>query len=286
VDYEGGSLLCGAHPQLLPDAEAKNVLLEVLLEFDEPPGDGLRHALIREGDDLVAEAWRYGVREALRRPVPTHLSPEGEPLVEVIDTYSFAPTSRPRLVARLRRSKRFQFDLKAGAKRYYTVRPSGSRGVPPSPRHDKRARMILDQQSLEVRTRTTSLADAMVDLLAETLGGRLSFVSRSATDMLDFHASRLGTPLFVRNAVKTRGAVEIRRAFKARQYQAWLDARLPALDGLAPRKSAARPELRARLDRLLREMQAAEDRLPAEERHDLAPLREALGLRPDPGPRP
>jgi hypothetical protein len=146
--------------------------------------------------------------------------------------------------------------------------------------------MILDEQSLEVHTRTTSLADAMVDLLAETLGGRLSFVSRSATDMLDFHASRLGTPLFVRNAVKTRGAVEIRRAFKARQYQAWLDARLPALDGLAPRKAAARPELRARLDRLLREMQAAEDRLPAEERHDLAPLREALGLRPDPGPRP
>jgi len=68
------------------------------------------------------------------------------------------------------------------------------------------------------------------------------------------------------------------RAFKARHYATWPDERLPALDGLTPRQAAAKPKYRARLERLLEEMERGESQVEPGRRFDFGAIRRTLGM--------
>ena len=74
--------------------------------------------------------------------------------------------------------------------------------------------------------------------------------------------------------------VALLREFKARHYESWPDGPLPALDELTPREAMQRPEMRSRLDLILRDIEHHEARLPEWERYDIAKIRAALGLTP------
>jgi tetratricopeptide (TPR) repeat protein len=69
-------------------------------------------------------------------------------------------------------------------------------------------------------------------------------------------------------------------AFQQQHLMRWLDQAIPALDGRTPRQAAANPTMRARLERVLREMENAEDRKrnAGEDWYDLVWLRAELGM--------
>ena len=73
-------------------------------------------------------------------------------------------------------------------------------------------------------------------------------------------------------------AEAVLRDFRERHIRQWLDDSIPALDGLTPREAARKPRAREKLEILLREMEQSEARLPAQQRLDLAWLREALDM--------
>jgi len=65
---------------------------------------------------------------------------------------------------------------------------------------------------------------------------------------------------------------------KARHYATWPDERLPALDGLTPKQAAAKPKYRARLERLLEEMERGESQVEPGQRFDFSAIRRKLGM--------
>lgn len=78
----------------------------------------------------------------------------------------------------------------------------------------------------------------------------------------------------------SRHATLLAQAQLARQYQDWVDAKLPALNGMSPREAVRAPEGRQRVLDILKDIENAEERSGKEGRLylDVAVLRKELGL--------
>lgn len=140
--------------------------------------------------------------------------------------------------------------------------------------------------TLEIATNSPARADEARALLAPALRGLANFrershppgnpMARTTPGPRDVDASAgPATKPPLREQPEVQAAV---RAFKARQYESWIDEEIPALGGLTPRAAAQNAKDRRRLDRLLRDMESMERRLPAAEQYDFNVLRRRLGL--------
>lgn len=119
-------------------------------------------------------------------------------------------------------------------------------------------------------------------LLREILGRR--FIHHLGDEFKDIaeEAFQERTPAQPRRRVLSHEERAIAQQMIAEQRKAWLDTSIPALDGQSPRQAASDPQMRERLEEVLKIIEYNEERKrrDGEPYMDVADLRRELGLPP------
>jgi hypothetical protein len=134
----------------------------------------------------------------------------------------------------------------------------------------------LEARTLRVETNSTARADALRARVEEACAGLVVHREREEIDPLTALMEADEEPAIAMDPPPE--ALAHLRRWKAEHYAAWVDEPLPALDGHSPREALPSPQLRARLDLLVKDIENRESRLPPDERYDVGELRARLGL--------
>ncbi len=283
VEWQGASLLCGAHPRPLPPRAAANVERQmrgrIRLKGKVPP-ERLRHAeayAIDKWEDSVAEV------DVLRSLPPELRNTDGDLLVMTIDHFHVEPGKRDRVWQQLASMPNVEAEgLSVNATTIvFTRHHKGSRS---KEQMVVIARATLGGRVLTVETNSVERAAELRRQIETTCKGMVRHRSHEQID------PRLRPPKAVSEgnrrpgrfapAASTPEAVDAIRQFKEQHYAGWVDEPLPALAGKTARQSIRTKSGRQRVDLLLREMENQEQGVPEAERFDFSKLRSALGLLP------
>jgi hypothetical protein len=285
VDFGDASYFCGMHPYpLAPTAVAavlpyarKQLAQKRRLAKSKP----VPLAWLREegaADELI-EMWQDAVQAMQRRPVPKLQNTDGEDLLLTTDHYELAKGARDE-VERLLRALPWAEDASEGAPEVIVkfLRPG-------NPMHATWESTVvgtarLGRQALKIETNSLKRADLIRGRVEAACGDRIRWKAREHADpeaMMGHAPERVRTPP-ARGAPMPPEVLAAMREMKAKHYAAWLDTKLPALEGRTPRQAMKTARLRAELDVLLKEIERAEMLQPADARFDVASLRRELGL--------
>jgi len=279
VDFAGVSTFCGMHPRTLPpmaaDVAVQNARLELEVEAGPVPVEKLRST----DDTLVLiDHWHACVEEADKpKPFPQLHNTDGDPFLLTKDYFDFEPEHRALVLKKLQGLE--------GAQEL--VEEDGQAEVPfTKPGNEKIkswdstliGRAFVGQSRLTLETNSVPRADALRKGIEEGLADLVRHRLREHSDVEPLLKNL--PPAKRQPEEPPPGAQAILRDFKEKHMAQWLDEHIPALDGLTPREAAGKPEARAKLDLLMRDIEHMEARLPEGERYDMNRLRETLGLSP------
>ena len=147
------------------------------------------------------------------------------------------------------------------------------------------ATLALKGDVLEVNVNSLAREARVRPRIETALGALVAAVRREETDIVEALRQREPTPEDESDSNGAGGlspevAAQITREARRRHYEKWPDVALPALDGMTPRQAAATPTMRSRLIRLLKTIEAHEQRAdPAGTPNDLSFLWRQLGIR-------
>jgi hypothetical protein len=280
VDFAGVSTFCGMHPRALPPIEAEAAIHGTRRELEVPSGsipfEKLRST---DGTLVLIDYWRAAVAQMDEpKPLPELQNTDGDPLLLTKDHFDFGPKDRGRVLKKLQALE--------GAQQ--VEHDDGEAEVPFNrPGNEKMkswestliGRAVVGQSRLTLETNSTRRADTLKERVEAGLGDLVRHRLREHSDVEALLKSR--PPAEGRAEVPQSPEVQaLVRDIKEKHMDQWLDEHIPALDGLTPREAAAKPETRAKLDLLMRDIEHKEARLPEGERYDVSRLRQALGLSP------
>ncbi|MBI5837481.1 MAG: SEC-C domain-containing protein [Candidatus Eisenbacteria bacterium] len=284
VDYPGFSVFSGVYPRPLPPREADEVVQHVRMLLGRSvkpvPLESLWKA---EMMPVLADLWRDALEEIdSGSRLPKQLAnTDGDPLLLTTDTYSFDPTAREPVIARI--SALEGADLGRTEEGCTSIQFL-KQGNPMHASWDNTvigvARVAADRLTLETNSlkRADDLRARVTGVCPELGASPL----RKHQDPMAMLKDRSLGPQEAGSEKRARETPpelqEVLREFKRREYQDWLDSEIPALGGLTPRAAAKRVRSRSKLDLLLREIEHGEARLPEAERFSVAELRRELGL--------
>ena len=277
VDCEGVSLLCGAHPRLLPPLEAAEVVRRArgrLRRKRAVPIERLREVPFSR---YLIKRWEEAVEELdLRAAIPPQLhNTDGDPLLLTTDHFWFEPGTRAEIEACLAEMEGVEReDTQEDWSTYVFLAPG-------NPLHANwentligRARLADD--GLRFETNSIQRADALRARLEAACGGSIRHRAREHSDPAS-PAVAAGMPVPPRE-VPPPEVEQLLLDFKRRHYAEWLDEAIPALDGQSPREAARTAKGRDALDVLLKDMENRERRAKGAKAFDFATLRRELGL--------
>jgi hypothetical protein len=284
VDWEGLSLLIGAHSRTLPPVEAAEAARFVRKGLRTrrkviPPAD-----LRGDGAYAVLAAWEDLVAFLEQRPLPQLRNSEGHVLQFTEDRFTLSPGARAEVEKRVAGLSGVEGDAPGadapdGATGFVFLQDDGR--VDPG-RPTVVAHAYVTDEDAVITTNSETRADAARRQVEQACGGLLTHKDRSRKDAQDLLASAQGRkprkdapdPDF-----PPEEADRLVREFKERHYADWIDHPLPALDGKTPREAAATAAGREKVKTLLREMEMHESGQPPGVRYDFGRLWKALGLR-------
>ena len=155
--------------------------------------------------------------------------------------------------------------------------------------HDSSGAQVLGSLKLEngiLQLSTNSVArmergsEMLRAALGELVGAGLSDIT-SVEDALKKHRAAPAQQAHPESAIPPEVAAEIGRQFHDRHYRAWIDMRLPALDGLSPRQAVRTKHGRDEVVALLKQvenMEARSSRKSGQPPYDFGWLWQELGL--------
>jgi hypothetical protein len=143
--------------------------------------------------------------------------------------------------------------------------------------------VLLWKNRMELRCLSRERLRAGKALLGDVLGGLIRAHKRDRIEPLDLTAppSADASPAVEPPALSRAERAALEREMSERHTSEWLDAPLPALNDLSPRRAVYTPEGRARVIELLKRMEYLEDGRRAQGEAvlmDVARLRRELGL--------
>lgn len=142
-------------------------------------------------------------------------------------------------------------------------------------------RIVLSATGLTLETNSTRRADELRSAVETQLLGLVRFRLRkeeNTTELMAAASSNAATREERADERLPPEAVAALRKFREQHMRDWLDAAIPALDGLTPREAARLPRVLPKLESLLKEFEQSEARQLEQQRLDLRWLRDALGL--------
>lgn len=227
---------------------------------------------------ILIEIWRSVVEDA---DLPPELSnTDGDPMAFITDRFDFPSKQRPSVVAQLAQLDGAvpATEIDAGTE-ILVARPA--RSSAPAGFDSILARIEVRGGHLLVETNSEARADSLKELITKALDGTIRFRLRSEQNVAALTRDAMATqgegtlsPL----PESTPEMDEALRQFREQYMQRWLDDNIPALGGLTPRQAAADPRHHPALDRLLKEIEFNDRRLPAAQQCDLRKLRAELGM--------
>jgi hypothetical protein len=275
VDHEGVSLLCGAHPGVLPPLEAAEVVRRArgrLRRKRAVPVERLRDErfgryLIRRWEEAVAE-----LDPANAIPPELH-NTDGDPLLLTTDHFAIAPGARPAVEAQLAALPGVEPPEAGEDPRVYAfLRPGNPMHA--SWENTLIGRARLTDTTLELETNSRERAEALRAQLEAACGERIRHRAREHADPLSSKAAPAGPD----PAPAPPEAEQLVLDFKQRHYADWVDQPLPALGGKTPREAAGTAQGRAAVDVLLKDMENHEQRQAGGAPFDFSEIRRELRL--------
>ncbi len=209
----------------------------------------------------VVRLWREAVAAALNAPTPAVRSESGELVQVVRDHYRL---SHPDL-ARVEGAERDDSD-----KPPWSIRTGDGMLA--------KSEVYVHGDSLHVDSLSTEQADRVRARLVAAFGDALETVARHVRSLAEVVAERGPAPGAGLQAVPSEVEQQAIQTYKAGHYATWPDVPLPALDGKTPRQAATQKRTRAKLERLIDDMQHQEQMSPPGTRYNFDELRRTLGL--------
>lgn len=279
VEHEGLAVFCGMDPQPLPPQEADEVvrvarkLLRVRGNRPVP-----RELLASEDTSLGLVILWHGAADWLEVKAEQPLvltNTDGELLMFVVDRYVFAPEVRPRVLEALGRQEGLEVEEDGEVFRCSFLKKGNAMHASWENTIIGSAEMGADWLRLEANS--VVRADALRRRLEAACEGLVRHRSREKTEPSKMLERMEGQPVPALPQPSPEEQ-EALREFKASHYAAWLDSKLPALQGKSPRQAVRTRAGRHQVDVLLKELENREADLPVEERMDVSGLRRELGL--------
>jgi hypothetical protein len=234
---------------------------------DEPDDDSTEVIESGDGDE----------EERQTRPLPQLRNTDGEKFAFIEDHYELVGEgARAAIEAELAKMPDVEpASPGAGDRRYAVVRENGG----DSAIGDTVIGSIwVRAHEVVVESNSRKRAKQMRKRIEAAFGNRVHFVRREEKSVGEAMAEMAKSAGNVQPALEGPEIDAVLRAFKARHYATWADESLPALDGLTPREAAAKPKYRARLERLLKEMEHGESQVEPGRRFDFGAIRRTLGM--------
>jgi len=279
AESAGITVFCGLYPHPLPPLAAHEVVKTVRREL-RVHGNRMvsRKKLVEEDTTLgLVLLWRGEVEflEEQARLGPRLTNTDGDPFILVEDHYTFAPEARPRVVERLAALEGAEWEEAEGGEEQCTFLKEGN-AMHASWQNTVIGRARFQATTLRLETNSVRRADALRRRVEAACQGLITHQSREETQPSKLREGPPPPP----EEPRTPERLEALREMKARHYAAWLDTKLPALQGRSPRQAVGTVVGRREVDAMLKDVENREARLPAEERMDVTGLRRELGLEP------
>ncbi len=282
VDYEGMSLLCGAHPQPLGPDRGQEVVARArkyLRRKRQVPIERLRDARVSR---RLVELWLEGVEEALAWRPESLQTMDGQEMLFVSDHFDFKARQREK-VALAVRSIADDTDSAEdkGDSHFVFLEPAEGKNPPLGRRFIGSAR--LGARTLTVESHAVERADALRSRVEAACGELIRHRMRELADPLSevgpLASGARGAPSGIPEPAElTPELQKTLRDTKSELYAGWADAALPALGGRSAREAVAQPGGREKVDRLLQQMEFDEASQPEGTRFDFSAIRRDLGL--------
>ena len=283
VDFAGLSLLCGVHDRPLPPREALDVVRHARRSLRRGGARGIKRLRQEKMARYLIARWEDAVAELDARPAPQlQLSnTDGEGLLITVDRFEFEPARQREIETALATIDGVDAPTAGepdGCYRFIRPDPSDPTGA----QGTILGHAWIGKGKLRVETHSRERADRIRAQIETGCGDRLRHRSREHSDPQalmdkergDFNPSAPPAP----PAPPGPEAEAAIRHYKQQHYTAWLDQRLPALDGQTPRAAVRTQAGREQVDLLLKEFESDEARLPEAQRYDFTQLRHTLGV--------
>lgn len=284
--YPEVSVFTGLHPTALMPGDATGLVVAVrrALRVGKRPVLPIRLAMPELQLALIRN-WRQTssqVLERMSRP-PELANTDGDPLVMCTD--HFAPTTESAEAALALLGQMADADLHETDEQAEVVFLRPGNRLRAGWSNTVVGRAFVRRGRLLVETNSMARADALRARIEHDSEARLCHLMRDVQDI--GHLLRNPPPearTHRRSAAVPPELQEHLRQMQERDWQEWLDMKVPALGNRTPREAAASARLRPSLVALLKEFEIRETAKPKTERYDLSQLWSALGLDADDAP--
>ncbi len=281
VDFGDLSVIDGMYPISLPPEEASYTVEKVRtgLKTKLPiPIERLRELNVSL---LVVATWKEAVEAFVeRRSKPPRLTnTDGDPFLQTVDHYRFAPGDRAAIEAAVGALKScFPIEENDDGSRFITFFKTGNR-LHESWENTTIGTVITTENELRIETNSTRRANALRKPVEKACRRLITDHRRTQTDAAELFASARSdeTPRPPPEPMDEETQAVIRNQ-KTIHYESWLDTPIPALGGRTPIEAARSIVRRRALVSLLKEIENHEARQPAGIRYDVNILRRALGV--------
>lgn len=285
VDYPDVTVFGGVHPRALGPVEGLAVAQAIRRQFRmrTRPVQRARLESAEAQHDVILE-WLGTVRELdtlASRPL-TITNTDGDPILFCRDRFEMISGSQQELRSLLAGLEGARVHGRGGDAELIVSRASTSPAE--SGERTVLGRGVFVGRQLHLETNSLARADLMRRRIMEACGKRLKCLPREVqgpeTALAEARAAAAPPPDHSNPMLEA-----ILRERMRRYYEAWLDDRIPALDGRTPRDAAVDSALRPRLIALLKEMESRSTHGPGDRGHDFCDTWRVLGLDPrEPGP--
>jgi len=281
VDHGDVSVIDGMHPIALPPENAAYAVEAVSRTLKTTLPVSLERLREFAVSQLIVTAWKSAVEayEEQRRTPPRLQNTDGDPFLQTIDHYRFAPADRAAIeaaVVALKGANPIEED--DDGTRSITFIKSGNR-IHEDWENTAIGVVITSENELRIETNSTRRANALRKPIEKACRGRIIDHRRTQTEAAELFASaRDAEPRRAAPEPMDADIQEVIRNQKASHYESWIDTSVPALGGKTPKQAARSPRGRDALNALLKTIENHEAREPAATRYDVKILRRALGI--------
>lgn len=283
VDYQGLSVLGGAHHRPLPPMEAAEVIRLVRRRLRRKRAvpvarlcdDRIGRYIIARWDEAVA---MFDQRQSM----PAILkNTDGQALLLTVDRFDFKPSDRHALEQRLAVLDGVEREEPDGSDHQTFVFTQAGNPVHRSWENTLIGRARVSNARMRIETNSVERADALRERIETACGDLIRHRAREHSDPIaqypKFETKPSGNGGPAANLSPEESA--LLREAKERHYADWADHPLPALGDKTPREAVRTPAGRDQVDVLLKVFENHEARLPKNQRVDFLRLRKELGLK-------
>ncbi|MBY0398800.1 SEC-C domain-containing protein, partial [Myxococcota bacterium] len=280
VDYDGHSLICGVHPNVLPPREGAAVVESArgrLRRRREVPIERLRDIELAR---YLIRRWEKAVHELEQQAAhpPSLQNSEGDLILPTCDRFKFERSARREIERRIAALEGVEKSGggPAASTRFDVLRPTP--GARRSLEQLLLGQITVEAATLRIDTNSRARADALLARIEAACGPLIQHRSRDHTDPMSApnQARPARAPSFP--DVPPPEVTQLLLDLKRRHYREWVDLPVPALDDKTPREMARTKRGRERIAVLIKDMEFHERQLDPGLAFDFDWIRRELGI--------